>query len=331
VDIVGETSEVADAELMGVAIDVMRELGLTDADVRVRVSDRRLLFAGLDALGFDDSQRTASLGVIDKLGRQPREVSVEKLTASGIAAAKVERLLTMVAARDLDGFVAAAGGGASVKAATQPLHTAMAGLDAFGLRSWIDFDPTIVRGLAYYTGIVFELFDARGEFRAICGGGRYDDLLKSLGGVDLPALGFGMGDVVLSELLRSRGLMPANAGATAADVYVVGGSGSAGRSYGDALGLVRALREAGFTVDYALSEERYASQAPRNQLETAKKSGARAAIYFDDDDTVMALWLGGRLSDAPRYSVSAPSALRGEGLDNLRDWLQKLNELPNDG
>ena len=72
-------------------------------------------------------------------------------------------------------------------------------------------DLSIVRGLAYYTGIVFELFDATGEFRAICGGGRYDNLLAALGGVDLPALGFGMGDVVLGELLRARGLMPAAA------------------------------------------------------------------------------------------------------------------------
>ena len=76
------------------------------------------------------------------------------------------------------------------------------------MREWVTLDLSIVRGLAYYTGIVFELFDAKGELRAICGGGRYDKLLKSLGGVDLPALGFGMGDVVLGELLRDRGLMP---------------------------------------------------------------------------------------------------------------------------
>ena len=77
-----------------------------------------------------------------------------------------------------------------------------------GLGEYLDLDLTIVRGLAYYTGTVFELFDARGELRAICGGGRYDNLLQSLGGVDLPALGFGMGDVVLGELLRDRGLVP---------------------------------------------------------------------------------------------------------------------------
>ena len=84
-------------------------------------------------------------------------------------------------------------------------------LDALGVREYVDLDLRIVRGLAYYTGIVFELFDATGEFRAICGGGRYDNLLQALGGVDMPALGFGMGDVVLGELLRARGLMPSGA------------------------------------------------------------------------------------------------------------------------
>ena len=89
-----------------------------------------------------------------------------------------------------------------------------------GLGEFVDLDLSIVRGLAYYTGTVFELFDARGELRAICGGGRYDKLLQSLGGVDLPALGFGMGDVVLGELLRDRGLAPA--AAASIDVFLAG-------------------------------------------------------------------------------------------------------------
>ena len=84
----------------------------------------------------------------------------------------------------------------------------MEALDAMGLGEFVDFDLTIVRGLAYYTGTVFELFDAQRSLRAICGGGRYDDLLERVGGVDLPALGFGMGDVVLGELLKERGLAP---------------------------------------------------------------------------------------------------------------------------
>jgi histidyl-tRNA synthetase len=324
VDIVGEPSEAADAELIAVAVDIMRELGLTAGDVRVRMSDRRLLWAGLDALGLDASQRDLSLAVIDKLARQPRDVSVEKLTGGGIAASGVEKLLELVNTRNVDDFVLAAGGSAAVRTAAEPTSRAIEYLRALGVGDWIDFDPTIVRGLAYYTGIVFELFDARGEFRAICGGGRYDDLLASLGGVDLPALGFGMGDVVLSELLRARNLMPRNAGDPAADFFIVGGGASAKRPFTDALRLARALRDQGFSVDHVMSAERYGSQAARNQLESAKKSGARAAIYFDEGNAVTAMSLAGKLGDAVKYSIDADVALSGQQLTPLRTWFEAL-------
>jgi histidyl-tRNA synthetase len=324
VDIVGEAGEAADAELIAVAIEIMRELGLTSKDVRVRMSDRRLLWAGLDALGFDASQRDVSLAVIDKLARQPREVSVEKLQQGGIPADQVENLLALVETRSVEAFVAGAGGGEGVRRAAEPATRATEYLAALGVADWVDFDPTIVRGLAYYTGIVFELFDAVGEFRAICGGGRYDNLLASLGGADLPALGFGMGDVVLSELLRARKLMPVHAGDSQADFYIVGGGASAKRPFADALRLARALRDGGFAVDHAMSADRYSSQAARNQLESAKKSGARAAIHFDENDAVTAISLAGKLGDAPRYTMNADAALSGRELTALRAWLDAL-------
>jgi len=324
VDIVGEHGEAADAELIAVAADIMKELGLTPADVRVRVSDRRLLVAALRAIGLDgDAFFPVVTGVIDKIARQPESVSVEKLGAGGLKSDQITRLLSLVRTRTLDDFVKAAGGSADVESAAAPLRGVFTNASALGVGDWLDFDPTIVRGLAYYTGVVFELFDARGEFRAICGGGRYDDLLNSLGGVDLPALGFGMGDVVLSELLRARGLMPKDAGTGGADFYVVGGPGAAHRAFADALKLVRALRDGGYSVDYALNAERYASQAPRNQLESAKKAGARAAIYFDDNDAVTAVSLGGKLRDAPRRTANAAAVLSGETAP-LRAWLDAL-------
>ena len=119
-------------------------------------------------------------------------------------------------------------------------------MDAHGLRDWVTFDLSIVRGLAYYTGIVFELFDRKGEFRAICGGGRYDNLLKDLGGVDLPALGFGMGDVVLGELLRARGLMPSDHRGT--DFYIAAESPV---TDAEVVGLATSLRQMGASVEYA--------------------------------------------------------------------------------
>jgi histidyl-tRNA synthetase len=324
VDIVGEPSEVADAELINIAVDVMRELGLTPDDVRARVSDRRLLTAGLAALGLDETQRGIAYGVIDKIDRQPRDASAGKLRRAGVPPDRIDQLFALVAAKSVEEFVSAAGNHDEVRVAGEPLARAIEYIGALGAGAWIDADFTIVRGLAYYTGIVFELFDARGEFRAICGGGRYDDLLQSLGGVDLPALGFGMGDVVLSELLRARGLMPAKAGEAQADFYVVGAPGAPVRPYADALRLAFALRGDGFAVDYALSAERYATQASRNQIENAKKAGARAAIYFDEGDTVSAMSLAGKLGDAPRWNGPASSALDGTAGTALRAWLDTL-------
>jgi histidyl-tRNA synthetase len=143
-----------------------------------------------------------------------------------------------------------------------------------GLGPYLDLDLGIVRGLAYYTGTVFELFDARGELRAICGGGRYDNLLAALGGVDLPALGFGMGDVVLTELLRDRGLAPAAAGSVDVFLAAIGGD-----DLPSMLGLAHELRDADLRVEYAL-----APQAVGKQLKLADSRGARVAIVIGPDD-----------------------------------------------
>ena len=143
-----------------------------------------------------------------------------------------------------------------------------------GFGDYLDLDLGIVRGLAYYTGTVFELFDAKGELRAICGGGRYDNLLQSLGGVDLPALGFGMGDVVLGELLRERGLAPP--AEPTVDVFLAAISQD---DIAEVLGLARELRDAGLRVEYAL-----APQAVGKQLKLADTRGARVAIVVGPDD-----------------------------------------------
>ena len=143
-------------------------------------------------------------------------------------------------------------------------------------------DLRIVRGLAYYTGIVFELFDARGELRAICGGGRYDTLLQSLGGVDLPALGFGMGDVVLAELLRDRGVFPSDT--SGPQVWVAGDGPHTGV---DVRRAATALRRHGVSVEYALRD-----QALMKQVKAAKSAGARwiLTLHPQTQDTVRHSW-----------------------------------------
>jgi histidyl-tRNA synthetase len=147
-------------------------------------------------------------------------------------------------------------------------------LRAMGLGDFVEVDLTIVRGLAYYTGIVFELFDARRTLRAICGGGRYDGLLQALAGVDLPALGFGMGDVVLGELLRSRQLRLEASGQLDAFLVAVGGDDLAA-----VLKLAHELRDRGMAVEYGLRH------APiRKQLELAAARGAPRAVIIGPDE-----------------------------------------------
>jgi len=208
-----------------------------------------------------------------------------------------------------------------VKAHMDGLRRYIGHLESFGIASWVDLDFSIVRGLAYYTGIVFELFDAKGELRAVCGGGRYDNLLKDLGGVDLPALGFGMGDVVLGELLKERNLMPAAAG-TGADLFFVGGNGSLEHPIGDALRLIHVLRDAGFSVDYALNAEKYQSQPERNQVDNAKKSGARAVILFQPGAKVLVQGIIGKLKEAPKHEFAAKPLLANDSqaIAALREW-----------
>ena len=273
VDIVGEADVTADAELVAAAVDMVRALGLTSDDVVVRISDRRLLGALLGTSGVGPDQLPALYGVIDKVERQPRAITDEKLGALGLGGDAILRVHALLAARTLDEIAALAGG--SARAELELLRRFESYLDALlgGAAPWIRFDLSIVRGLAYYTGIVFELFDRQGEFRAICGGGRYDDLLGTLGGVHLPALGFGMGDVVLGELLRARGLMPV---LDAELDYWVAGADDA--LLPAVMRVSHALRARGRRVEFALRP-----QPLGKQLKAADAAGARAAVILGAD------------------------------------------------
>jgi histidyl-tRNA synthetase len=273
-DLIGEPGPLGDAEIIALAVDSVRAFGLGPSDFRVRLSDRRLLTALLRGLGLDESQSAVVYQVLDKLERVPEAVSVERLEQAGVARGTIDRILALARLRSWDALAAAAGDAGQALDAGAPLERTIAALDAMGLGGYLDLDLGVVRGLAYYTGTVFELFDARGELRAICGGGRYDNLLAALGGVDLPALGFGMGDVVLAELLRDRGLAPA-AGATV-DVFL---AAIGSDDLPEMLGLAHELREAGLRAEYAL-----APQAVGKQLKLADSRGARVAIVIGPDD-----------------------------------------------
>ena len=269
VDIFGESDVSADAELVAVAIEIMRVLGLGPDVVRARVSDRRLLNALLAAAGVTESQLSTAYAVIDKIERTPAAQSRQRLVDAGVSEEGASTVIELITGtRSLETLRAQFPADDRLAEHIARFEQYFAILDALGVREYVDLDLRIVRGLAYYTGIVFELFDATGEFRAICGGGRYDNLLQALGGVDMPALGFGMGDVVLGELLRARSLMPS--GTVGIDFWVA--PVSAGQRL-QAVRVAAALRRAGASAEYPLRD-----QALGKQLKTAGTLGAKRVV-----------------------------------------------------
>ena len=209
-----------------------------------------------------------SSDLIDKLEREGHARSRDRLVAEcGVSAQAAEEVLRLLDGT-LDDVAAKFGSSAEVGAELARLREYLGILGAMGLGAYVELDLRIVRGLAYYTGIVFELFDRKGEMRAICGGGRYDRLLELVGGEPLPAVGFGMGDVVLTDLLRERGLLPSTA--RTLDYFVVT---VADELRPRALALAHALRDRGKSVAYSLKP-----QAVGKQFKVAATEGAREVI-----------------------------------------------------
>jgi histidyl-tRNA synthetase len=275
-DILGEADVSADAELLAAAIDTLRYFGLGPTDFIARISDRRFITALLKCFGVQDTQMQAVFTVLDKWDRTPKDVSLQKLQDAGLEQALVSELLDVLHItdwRELRIEELAVAATLEDKAILQESYGRLRRLweilEGYGLADYLRLDLTIVRGLAYYTGIVFELFDAKGELRAIAGGGRYDKLIETLGGDPMPALGFGMGDVVLAELLRQRGLMPEYK--RTIDAYIVQ---DAQEVEPIVLHLIQHMREKGMRVERSLSAQR-----GDKQLKAALTSGA-STIYI---------------------------------------------------
>jgi histidyl-tRNA synthetase len=255
-DIFGETDPAADAELIALLIDTLRSFGLTAEDFVIRLSSRNAWNDYFTQRGGQPGQEYDFFQIIDKLERTAPEDSGRLLAALGFSL------------DDLQAFIRAG-------TPTTELAAILDNLTARGMGEFVKIDFQVIRGLAYYTGPVFEAFDRKGEFRAIAGGGRYDNLVKLLSGgkVDLPALGFGLGDVVLLELLKARGLLPAFE--PGVEVFVLIEDEAARPA---ALKLVQDLRAAGRAVEYSLTPTKPDKQFKRAQdlkaAVTAKLEGA---------------------------------------------------------
>jgi histidyl-tRNA synthetase len=274
-DIVGDASVGADAELIAAAIDVLRAFGLTHDDFVARISDRGLLRALLLHSGVPEERLILVYNIVDKLEREPRESIKARLSGEAqLGDAEAEAVLGVFAHRDFEAVRAAYGDVDGVADEVRRIGELFEILAAMELDRFVRFDLSVVRGLAYYTGVVFELFDARGELRAIAGGGRYDQLLRQVSSADLPALGFGMGDVVLRELLADRGLLPARR--EALDAYLVAITPD---ERGAMLRLGHRLREAGWSVAYALQHG-----GVGKQFKTASAMNARRTVVIGPDE-----------------------------------------------
>ncbi|MDX1577350.1 MAG: histidine--tRNA ligase [Gemmatimonadota bacterium] len=300
-DIVGETDPLADAEIIAAGIDVLRELGLDETRIVVRVSDRRLIAAVLEAGGVAPAAHGKVFAALDRLDREGPEAVRGRLSAAEIPDDAIEDVLglgdtTLPALRER--FAAAP----AVVEAGDALARVLGYLEAAGLGGYAMFDASLVRGLAYYTGTVFEIWERSGELRAICGGGRYDGLLGALGGVDLPALGFGMGDVVLGELLREHDLVP-SAGLEIDDFIVCVSEGEREAT----LMLAHALRDRGRRVAYDLRQ-----RGVGRQFKAADQLGAARAIVVGPEELERGVAVLRDMADGEETEVGLAALAAGE-------------------
>lgn len=276
-DIFGEPGPEAEIELISLLVQCLAGFGLTREDFYVRLSDRNLWFFYLEALGFNDAQTRDILSAVDRFEKMGDDAFKAYGDAHGpLAADRKEKVLAFLKVNSLGGIETALAPFASEKLAARlaDWRKVLDGLRAMGLAEFVSVDLGVVRGLAYYTGFVFEAFDRKGDLRALAGGGRYNDLIKKLGYADLPAVGFAIGDVTTGLLLEQRGLMPAIA--SAPQVFVVlGGEAERKVAFAD----IQALRAAGWRVEYPLKDVAFGKQ-----FKAAADSGARLALIYGGDE-----------------------------------------------
>ena len=260
IDIIGEESVMAEVEVIGAAVDALRRMGLSDGDFRVRVSSRRFLGELLAKSGIAPEKHAQVFLALDKRGKMPDAEIAAMLRDGGLSEAETAAAFAVMDTKDFSGC--------------PELVELFRLAEVAGFSNVLQFDISVIRGLSYYTGIVFECFDTAGEFRAIFGGGRYDNLLTAIGGEPATAVGLGFGDVVVTELLKSR--LGENA-AAAPRGTAVGFMFPEQREA--ALALAVRLRRGGETVDLALK-----AQKPKKFFAHAADRGAAKAVFIGPDD-----------------------------------------------
>jgi len=271
-DIWGVEGVAAEAELLAAITTFMRRVGLTAADVKIRVNSRKIISEVMTKCQVPDELFNAACVGLDKFDKLTREQLTEELLSAGLSSEATDSLLRAVddasGMEDPSELKEVLG---ADSAAVAELCELFEYAEGYGYRDWLVPDLSVVRGLAYYTGVVFEAFDRKGEFRAITGGGRYDRLLESFWGANVPAVGFGFGDAVIMELLESRGLLPADPGIGVQAVVFAQDGGL----YVAAARIATTLRTAGLSTDLMLGPKKL-----KAALKHCNRVGATHAVWL---------------------------------------------------
>ena len=271
VDIWGTDAISADAELISVLVTFFKSVGLTEEDLVIKMSSRKVLEEVLGSLGLEGDIFAKTCIIVDKMDKLPADVVSEQLGDLGLEKSAIQTIQSTLVIKDMNSLEEILG---KESAAVTELTSLFSALEAYGISGWIEFDASIVRGLAYYTGPVFEAHDRAGELRAICGGGRYDKLLSTLGGKDLPATGFGFGDMVIMEVLAEKGLVPELIGGV--DDVVISLSPELRNA---AMSVATSLRSTGKSVDLVLEDKRL-----KWAFKHAERSGAQRLVMVMPDE-----------------------------------------------
>ena len=248
-DIWGVAGEEADAELLSAMVTFFKKVGLTSEDVGIKVNSRLVIGEILTELGIPEEKFAATCVLVDKLEKVPLDAIQGDLEELGLDRAVIEKLTGVLTVNSVDAIQEILG---EESQAVQQISKLIKLCEAYGIDDWIIFDASVVRGLAYYTGVVFEAFDRKGVLRAIAGGGRYDKLLETFGGEPTPAAGFGFGDAVIVELLKDRDILP-SFDSVGIDTVVFAMNEDL---YPAALSIANKLREAGQKVDLVLEQKK---------------------------------------------------------------------------
>lgn len=271
-DVWGVAGAEAEAELLGAATAFFRRVGLGAEDVGIKVNSRQVLAEIMAKLGVPDDKFGATCVLVDKLEKVPLESIRPDFIALGLTDEVIDSLVEVLALKTIDELRALLGDDSK---ALDHLTSLFAYAESYGFSDWLVFDASVVRGLSYYTGVVFEAFDRSGEFRAIMGGGRYDKLLTTFGGEPLEAAGFGFGDAVIVELLKSKDLLPTF---EASGIKVVVCAFTP-ELHSAAIEVASKLRESGGAIDLVLE-----SKKPKWVLKHAARLAAEYAVIVAPDE-----------------------------------------------